>query len=112
MFKALADETRRALLDRLFEQNGLTLAKLVADMGMTRQAVSQHLQVLEQANLVVTAWKGREKLHFLNPVPIHSIATRWIHKFESSKLQAIEDLKAGLEDNGSTGTVLRDLHRG
>ena len=97
VFKALADPARRLLLDRLHEENGQTLGRLCDQMGMTRQAVTKHLKVLEEASLVVPIWKGREKLHYLNPAPIHEIADRWIHKFERERLRALADLKAKLE---------------
>jgi DNA-binding transcriptional ArsR family regulator len=97
MFRALADPNRRELLDRLRADNGQTLGQLCARLAMTRQAVSKHLAVLEDANLVATVKRGREKLHYLNPVPIHEIAERWIGKFERSRLQALSDLKRGLE---------------
>ena len=97
MFKALADPGRRKLLDRLFESSGLTLGQLCERMGMSRQAVSQHLALLEEANLVSTSWRGREKLHFLNPVPIHEIYDRWVKKFERRSLKALEQLKKQLE---------------
>ena len=97
VFKALADASRRELLDRLRAENGQTLGELCARLAMTRQAVSKHLAILEDANLVATVWRGREKLHYLNPVPIHDIAERWIGKFERSRLQALSDLKRGLE---------------
>jgi DNA-binding transcriptional ArsR family regulator len=97
VFKALADPARRLLLDRLFADNGQTLGQLCANLDMTRQAVSKHLAVLEEANLVVTMWRGREKLHYLNPVPIHEIADRWIGKFERGRLRALADLKRQLE---------------
>jgi len=97
VFKALADPGRRKLLDRLFESSGLTLGQLCDEMGMTRQAVSQHLALLEEANLVVTTWRGREKLHFLNPVPIHEIYDRWVKKFERRSLKALDQLKKQLE---------------
>jgi DNA-binding transcriptional ArsR family regulator len=97
VFKALADPGRRALLDRLFEEEGQTLGALAAGMGMTRQAVSQHLGVLEAANLVATHRLGREKLHYLNPVPIHEVHARWIAKFERPRLDALAALKAHLE---------------
>jgi DNA-binding transcriptional ArsR family regulator len=95
VFKALADAARRRLLDRLHEENGQTLGRLCE--RMSRQAVTKHLAVLEDANLVVVVWQGREKLHYLNPVPIHEIADRWINKFERGKLRAIADLKRRLE---------------
>jgi DNA-binding transcriptional ArsR family regulator len=97
VFKALADASRRELLDRLCAENGQTLAELCVRLGMTRQAVSKHLAILEGANLVATVRRGREKLHYLNPVPIHDIAERWIGKFERSRLQALSDLKKNLE---------------
>ncbi|WP_241338756.1 ArsR/SmtB family transcription factor, partial [Burkholderia cenocepacia] len=82
VFKALADATRRQLLDLLHAKNGQTLSELCDGLAMSRQAVSKHLALLEAANLVATTWRGREKLHYLNPVPIHDIAERWIGKFE------------------------------
>ena len=97
VFKALADPTRRRLLDLLHQDNGQTLTALCADMDMTRQAVTQHLQQLEEANLVAVVWQGREKLHYLNPVPLHEISERWIGKFERSRLGALRDLKRKLE---------------
>ena len=90
---------RRALLDALFADNGQTLSELCAGMAMTRQAVSKHLGILEEANLVATVKRGREKLHYLNPVPIHEIGERWIGKFERSRLQALSDLKKNLESS-------------
>ena len=96
-FKALADPSRRQMLDRLFAENGQTLGSLCSRLGMSRQAATKHLKVLEAANLVVTQWRGREKLHFLNPVPIHQIADRWIGKFERGRLDALIALKKGLE---------------
>ncbi|AOR67621.1 transcriptional regulator [Burkholderia stabilis] len=97
VFKALADATRRQLLDLLHAKSGQTLSELCDGLAMSRQAVSKHLALLEAANLVATAWRGREKLHYLNPVPIHDIAERWIGKFERQRLQALADLKRGLE---------------
>src|ERR1044071_3010186 len=97
VFKALADESRRELLDRLRAENGQTLNELCARLAMTRQAVSKHLGILEDANLVVAVRRGREKLHYLNPVPIHEIAERWIGKFERHRLQALCELKKSLE---------------
>ena len=96
-FKALADASRRELLDRLRADNGQTLNELCARLDMTRQAVSKHLRILEEANLVATVKQGREKLHYLNPVPIHDIAERWLGKFERHRLQALSELKKGLE---------------
>lgn len=97
IFKALADTSRRQLLDRLHAKNGQTLNELCDGIAMTRQAVTKHLAILEDANLVATFRHGREKLHYLNPVPIHQIGERWIRKFERSKLQALTDLKRQLE---------------
>jgi DNA-binding transcriptional ArsR family regulator len=102
VFKALADPSRRELLDRLYADNGQTLNELCARLAkagpaMTRQAVSKHLAILEDANLVATVRRGREKLHYLNPVPIHEMAERWIKKFERTRLQALSELKRSLE---------------
>src|ERR1700716_1205681 len=97
VFKALPDSGRRQLLDRLHADNGQTLGQLCERMDMTRQAVTKHLRVLEEASLVVPIWRGREKLHYLNPVPIHEIADRWIGKFERGRLRALSDLKRKLE---------------
>jgi DNA-binding transcriptional ArsR family regulator len=97
VFKALADPTRRQLLDRLFAENGQTLGQLCAQLDMTRQAVTKHLAVLEEANLVATIWRGREKLHYLNPVPIHEIAQRWIGKYEEGRLRVLAELKKRME---------------
>ena len=99
VFKALADESRRQLLDRLHRSNGQTLRQLCEHLDMTRQAVTKHLGLLEKANLVATVWRGREKLHYLNPVPLHEIYERWIGKYERHRLQALSDLKQGLEQN-------------
>ncbi|WNG34705.1 helix-turn-helix transcriptional regulator [Archangium minus] len=97
VFKALADESRRQLLDLLHLENGRTLGELCEHLDMSRQAVTKHLAVLEEANLVVIVWRGREKLHYLNPVPLHEIYERWIGKFERQRLRALHDLKKGLE---------------
>ena len=98
VFKALADPTRRKLLDRLHADNGQTLGELCERLAMTRQAVTKHLVLLEEANLVATVKRGREKLHYLNPVPIHEIAQRWIGKFERTRLDALSELKMKLEE--------------
>ena len=98
VFKALADASRRELLDRLYAENGQTLGQLCQRLAMTRQAVTKHLVLLEEANLVATVRRGREKLHYLNPVPIHEIAERWIGKFERRRLQALSDMKKVLEE--------------
>ncbi|HXA70359.1 MAG TPA: metalloregulator ArsR/SmtB family transcription factor [Stellaceae bacterium] len=100
VFKALADPTRRALLDALRARNGQTLSELSERPDMTRQAVTKHLAILEAANLVVSQKRGREKLHYLNPVPINDIAERWIDKFERGRLRALADLKRTLEREG------------
>ena len=97
LFKALADPARRKLLDLLREHDGRTLGELCAHMEMSRQGVTQHLQLLEAANLVSTVRRGREKLHFLNPVPLQEIYERWIAKFEKPRLKALGDLKRRLE---------------
>jgi DNA-binding transcriptional ArsR family regulator len=99
VFRALADASRRELLDRLRAENGQTLGQLCARLDMTRQAVSKHLAVLEDANLVASVKRGREKLHYLNPVPIHEIGERWIGKFERGRLQALSDMKNALEQS-------------
>ena len=97
VFKALADDTRRQLLDRLFARNGQTLGALCEELEMSRQAVTKHLALLEAANLISTQKNGREKLHFLNPIPINEIADRWIGKYERHRVRALADLKKHLE---------------
>jgi DNA-binding transcriptional ArsR family regulator len=97
LFKALADPSRRKLLDLLHAHDGRTLNELCEHLEMTRQAVTQHLDVLETANLIATVRRGREKLHFLNPVPLQDIYERWIAKFEKPRLKALGDLKRRLE---------------
>ena len=99
LFKALADPSRRKLLDQLHAHDGQTLNELCEHLDMTRQGVTQHLAVLEDANLVATVRRGREKLHFLNPVPLQEIYERWIAKFEKPRLRALHDLKRRLEKN-------------
>ena len=96
VFRALADPSRRALLDALFATNGQTLSELAAGKHMTRQAVTKHLAVLEGANLVTSVRRGREKLHYLNPVPIHEIGDRWISKYERRRLEALEPSEKGV----------------
>ncbi len=98
VFKALASPARRRLLDVLRAHGGQSLTQLCSHMDMTRQAVTQHLERLEEANLVATVRRGREKLHFLNPVPIHEIAERWIAKYERQRLDALKELKKKLEE--------------
>src|SRR6185295_5035789 len=97
VFRALADKTRRRLLDRLRAKNGQTMSELCRNAGMTRQAVAKHLGILEGANLVATQWQGREKLHYLNPVPINGIAERWVAKYEQAHLTALSALKRAME---------------
>jgi DNA-binding transcriptional ArsR family regulator len=99
VFRALADASRRGLLDALHARGGQTLGDLCQGLAMSRQAVSKHLAILEEANLVSTRKMGREKLHFINPVPIAEIAERWIRKFERDRLGALADLKKRLEEN-------------
>jgi DNA-binding transcriptional ArsR family regulator len=99
VFKALADRTRRELLDRLHETNGQTLGELCEHIEMARQSVTQHLDILEAANLVTTVRRGREKLHYLNPVPLHEIQERWIDKFERPRLRALSNVKRRAEEN-------------
>jgi DNA-binding transcriptional ArsR family regulator len=98
LFKALANASRRGLLDRLRRKNGQTLSELCEGHDMTRQAVTKHLRILEAANLVATVKQGREKLHYLNPLPIEEIATRWVEKFERGRLAALANLKQALEE--------------
>jgi DNA-binding transcriptional ArsR family regulator len=97
LFKALADRSRRTLLDLLYAHDGRTLNQLCEHIDMTRQGVTRHLAVLEAANLVATIWHGRQKLHFLNPVPLQGMYGRWIAKFERPRLRALDDLKHRLE---------------
>jgi len=97
VFKALADPNRRQLLDRLHARNGQTLSELCEGLDMARQSVTQHLGLLEDANLISVQRRGREKLHYFNPVPIHEIYVRWIRKFEPRRLDALRDLKTKLE---------------
>jgi DNA-binding transcriptional ArsR family regulator len=97
VFKALADKSRRELLDRLHADNGQTLGELCHGLEMSRQAVTKHLRILEEANLVAVHRRGREKLHYLNPVPLHQIYERWIGKFEKQRLRALHQLKEELE---------------
>lgn len=97
VFKALADPGRRVLLDRLYADNGQTLGELCTHLDMSRQAVTKHLRLLEEAGLVAPQWRGREKLHYLNPVPIHEISERWISKYERGRLRVLGELKKKLE---------------
>jgi len=98
VFKALADASRRRLLDSLNARNGQTLRELCAGLDMARQSVSKHLAVLEAANLITTVWRGREKLHYLNAVPINAIAERWINQYDRERARALADLKTALEE--------------
>ena len=97
VFKALADPTRRKLLDLLYERNGQTLGQLCDNLDMARQSATQHLDLLEAANLVSTVRRGREKLHFINPVPLQEVYERWVRKFERGRLALLHDLKKELE---------------
>ena len=97
LFKALADPSRRKLLDRLYANDGQTLSQLCTHLDMTRQSVTQHLDLLEAANLVTVLWRGREKLHLLNPVPLQEVYERWLAKFEKPRLKALHGLKQRLE---------------
>ena len=99
VFKALADASRRDLLDSLRKKNGQTLSELCEGHDMSRQAVTKHLDILEAANLVVSIKRGREKLHYLNPIPINELYMRWIGKFEQSRVQALHNLKQALQEN-------------
>jgi len=99
VFKALADPTRRVLLDRLFERDGRTLTELESEQDMTRFGVMKHLRVLEDAGLVITRKSGREKLHYLNPVPIRLVHDRWIDKYTERRVSALVDLKSELEED-------------
>jgi DNA-binding transcriptional ArsR family regulator len=101
VFKALSDPSRRELLDRLHAKNGQSLTDLCQGLGIARQSVTQHLGVLEDANLISVHWQGREKLHYFNPVPIHAIYERWIRKFEEERLAALHNLKQKLERKSS-----------
>ena len=99
VFKALADPSRRRLLDLLHQENGRTLGELCEHLAMSRQAATKHLNTLEEANLVAVVWRGREKQYFLNAVPLHEIYERWIGKFERQRLRALHDFKKKLEDS-------------
>ena len=101
VFRALGDASRRKLLDELHKNNGQSLGELCEHLDMTRQAVTKHLLLLEKANLVAIVWRGREKLHYLNPMPLHEIYERWIGKYERHRLQALSDLKKNLETKKS-----------
>ena len=112
VFKALADRSRRALLDALFEEDGQTLSALEARLPMTRFGVMKHLKVLEEAHLVTSKRRGREKLHFLNPVPIRLIHNRWVSKYAEPWAAGLSELKKDIETKGdSDGESVRDLHQ-
>jgi DNA-binding transcriptional ArsR family regulator len=98
VFKALADPSRRKLLDQLYIHNGQTLSELCEHLDMTRQAVTKHLALLEAANLIAIIWHGREKLHYLNPAPIQEIYDRWLSKYERHQLDALSELRRNLEE--------------
>lgn len=102
VFKALADPSRRRLLDELYSRNGQTLSELSQHLDMSRQAVTKHLALLERANLVVVLWHGREKLHYLNPVPLQQMIERWIDKYQRRILLALRELERGLEETEPT----------
>lgn len=103
VFKAMADPNRRKVLDLLFSQNGQTLSQLCEELEMQRQSATQHIEILINANLISVVWKGREKLHFINPVPIYEVYERWVRKFEANRLGFLHDLKVQLEgDNHGT----------
>ncbi len=97
VFKALGDPTRVKVLDLLYERNGQTLGELCEHLAMSRQSATQHIGVLEAAHLVTAVWRGREKLHFINPMPLHEIYERWVRKFERQRLSLLHDLKKELE---------------
>ena len=97
VFKALGDPTRVRVLDLLYERNGQTLGELCEHLAMSRQSATQHIGVLEAANLVTAVWRGREKLHFINPMPLHEVYERWVRKFERQRLSLLHDLKQELE---------------
>ena len=101
VFKALADSSRRKLLDELFKKNGQTLNELCEHLEMTRQSVTKHLLILEEANLIVVEWQGRNKLHYLNVAPIGEIYDRWIGKYERHRIDALRELKNRLEEEGN-----------
>src|ERR1041384_4459085 len=103
VFRALADPSRRLLLDRLNERNAQSLRELCTGLGMARQSVTKHLAILEAANLITTGWRGREKLHFLKAVPINEIAERWISRYDLDRVRALSDLKKALEDTPMSG---------
>lgn len=110
VFKAMADETRRSLLDQLFDKNGQTLGQLTTSLDMSRQAVSKHLKILEAANLISIQWQGREKLHFLNPIPLAEIVHRWVGRFEEARLDRLVDLKTQSETKALSEQRKRNRH--
>ncbi|PJZ83721.1 ArsR/SmtB family transcription factor [Leptospira harrisiae] len=104
VFKAMADPSRRKVLDLLYTNNGQTLSQLCEQLDMQRQSASQHIEILINANLITVVWKGREKLHFINPVPIHEVYERWVRKFEENRLSFLHDLKTKLEGDQNETT--------
>jgi DNA-binding transcriptional ArsR family regulator len=108
VFKALADPTRRTLLDRLYAKNSQTLGELCENLEMTRQAVAQHLALLEAANLIAVVWRGRQKLHYLNPAPLFEISERWLGKYERGRLEALSELKRALEDKAGPADEVKE----
>jgi len=97
IFKALANKSRREILDQLFARDGQTLNKLCESASFSRQGVSKHLQLLEEAGLIITHWSGREKYHYLNPLPVHEISERWLKKYDRRQLTAVSALKKNME---------------
>ncbi|TGM87742.1 ArsR/SmtB family transcription factor [Leptospira bouyouniensis] len=104
VFKAMADPNRRKVLDLLFSKNGQTLSQLCEELDMQRQSATQHIDILINANLISVVWKGREKLHFINPVPIYEVYERWVRKFEENRLSFLHDLKTQLEGDNHGAT--------
>ncbi len=101
VFKALADAARRELLDSLHRENGQTLKQLCTDSSISRQAISKHLVILEDAKLIITIWQGRQKFHYLNPAPLHEIHEHWIAKYERNQMRALYQLKKAMEDSAT-----------
>lgn len=112
IFKALADSTRRVMLDKLLAEPGLTLSELVAGTDMRRQSASKHLRILEEAGLLHTEWRGREKVHFLNPVPIQDISRRWVDKFSATRADALLTMKVALEESEAKPDQLPEIPKG
>lgn len=108
IFNALGDKSRRYLMDLLYERNGQSLTELSSNLEMSRQAVTKHLKILEDANLVIPVWKGKEKLHYLNPIPLRRIYSRWISKFDEDRIQGLYELKSDLE-NTTQEVIMKGL---